>query len=48
MLMKSEVEIKANDWQGALKTLEFAYDLPGVKDASATPPMGKKYSLPFG
>ncbi len=46
MLMKSEVEIKSQDWPNALKTLEQAFDLPGVKD-SAMPP-GKKHSLPFG
>lgn len=46
MLMKSEVEIKSQDWPNALKTLEHAYDLPGVKDSSMPP--GKKYSLPFG
>lgn len=46
MLMKSEVDIKAGDWPGALKTLEQAYDLPGVKDPMATG--GKKLSLPFG
>jgi len=46
MLMKSEVEIKQQDWQNALKTLEFAYELPGVKDPTLPP--GKKYSLPFG
>lgn len=44
--MKSEVEIKSQDWQNALKTLEQAYDLPGVKDPQL--PAGKKYSLPFG
>jgi len=32
MLMKSEVEIKQNDWMNALKTLEQAFDLPIVKD----------------
>lgn len=46
MLMKSEVEIKSQDWPNALKTLEHAYELPGVKDS--TMPPGKKYSLPFG
>lgn len=46
MLMKSEVEIKAHDWPNALKTLEHAYELPGVKDSSV--PVGKKQSLPFG
>jgi hypothetical protein len=51
MLMKSEVEIKAKDWPTALKTLEQAYELPGVRD-----PVGqndpkstvRKLSLPFG
>lgn len=33
MLMKSEVEIKQQDWQNAVKTLEQAFDIPGVKDA---------------
>ena len=46
MLMKSEVEIKSQDWANALKTLEHAYELPGVKDCSMPP--GKKYSLPCG
>ena len=32
MLMRSEVEMKAGDWLNASKTLEQAYDLPGVKD----------------
>ena len=32
MLMKSEVEIKSHDWANALKTLETAFELPGVKD----------------
>ncbi len=35
MLMRSEVEMKQGDWQNALKTLEKAYDLPGVKDPMA-------------
>ena len=43
MLMKSEVEIKSNDWDNALKTLEQAFELPGVRDS--TMPPGKKYSL---
>lgn len=46
MLMKSEVEIKSQDWPNALKTLEHAYELPGVKDTSV--PQVKKQSLPFG
>jgi len=32
MLMKSEVDIKQQDWGTAVKTLEHAFDLPGVKD----------------
>lgn len=32
MLMRSEVEMKSGDWQNALKTLEQAYELPGVRD----------------
>ena len=46
MLMKSEVEIKSGDWLNAQKTLEQAFELPGVKDSSM--PSGKKHSLPFG
>ena len=51
MLMRSEVEMKSGLWQDAAKTLEQAYDLPGVKDSMmAIDPKqgGKKYSLPFG
>ena len=50
MLMKSEVDIKSGDWQTALKTLEQAYELPGVKDIMGAfdNKGGKKYSLPFG
>jgi hypothetical protein len=49
MLMKSEVEMRQNDWPNALKTLEQAYELPGVKDSlSQDVKGGKKYSLPFG
>jgi hypothetical protein len=32
MLMRAEVEMKMGDWPNAVKTLEQAYDLPGVKD----------------
>ena len=46
MLMKSEVELKQHDWLNAQKTLEQAFELPGVKDPQMPP--GKKYSLPFG
>ena len=49
MLMRSEVEIRAEDWENALKTLEQAFDLPGVKDGTLIiDPTEKKYSLPFG
>jgi tetratricopeptide repeat protein 21B len=53
MLMRSEVEMKAGDWVNAAKTLEQAYDLPGVKDGSLPGDSqkaagGKKYSLNFG
>ena len=53
MLMRSEVEMKAGDWVNATKTLEQAYDLPGVKDGSLPgdaqkAASGKKYSLNFG
>jgi hypothetical protein len=34
MLMKSEIEMKAQDWLTAQKTLEQAFELPGVKDPS--------------
>jgi tetratricopeptide (TPR) repeat protein len=50
MLMRSDVEIKGQDWEAALKTLEAAYNLPQVQDPSI--PLanagGKKYSLPYG
>jgi hypothetical protein len=50
MLMRAEVEMKIKDWPNALKTLEAAYDLPGVKDPSVveSKPSKKKYSMPFG
>lgn len=51
MLMRSEVEMKAGNWGEAVKTLEQAYDLPGVKDGmqfNDGKAAGKKYSLPFG
>ena len=32
MLMRSEVEMKQGKWGEAVKTLEQAYELPGVKD----------------
>lgn len=49
MLMRSECEIKAADWEAALGTLESAFKLPQVQDPSATPmKTGKKYSLPYG
>jgi hypothetical protein len=52
MLMKSEVEIKAHDWPNALKTLEQAFELPGVRDPVGSDIKGggggRKLSLPFG
>ncbi len=48
MLMKSEVELKQQDWPNALKTLEHAFDLPGVKDSDPAGSMRNKSSLPFG
>lgn len=52
MLMRSEVEMKSGLWQDAVKTLEQAYELPGVKDQmmgmDPKQAAGKKYSLPFG
>lgn len=35
MLAKGEVELNMKDQAGALATLEAAYEIPGVKDASA-------------
>ena len=49
MLMRSECELKSKDFEAALKTLEAAFNLEQVQDASAQPPSsGKKYSLPYG
>mmetsp|Transcript_13183 Transcript_13183/g.20528 ORF Transcript_13183/g.20528 Transcript_13183/m.20528 type:complete len:174 (+) Transcript_13183:1597-2118(+) len=49
MLMRSDVEIRGEDWEAALKTLEAAYNLPQVQDPSVVvPSLGKKYSLPYG
>lgn len=52
MLMRSEVEMKSGLWQDAVKTLEQAYELPGVKDQmmgmDPKQMASKKYSLPFG
>mmetsp|Transcript_16607 Transcript_16607/g.28284 ORF Transcript_16607/g.28284 Transcript_16607/m.28284 type:complete len:189 (+) Transcript_16607:1584-2150(+) len=51
MLMRSDVEIRGEDWPAALKTLETAYNLPQVQDPSSKPIQsggGKKYSLPYG
>jgi hypothetical protein len=38
MLMRSEVEMKSNLWEDALKTLEAAYKLPQVQDPTADVP----------
>ncbi len=46
MLMRADVEIKQKDFENALKTLEHAFELPGVKDASEAPP--SKGSMPLG
>jgi len=50
--MRSDVELKNEDYENALKTLEAVYNLPQVQDPSApvdTMNMGmKKYSLPYG
>lgn len=44
--------MKAGDWPTAVKTLEQAFELPGVRDIHAMndPKLqsGKKYSLNFG
>lgn len=50
MLMRSDIEMKQENFENALKTLEAAINLPQVQDPSATPmnSSGKKYSLPFG
>ena len=36
MLMKSEVEIKQNDWEEAKKTLEHIFKLPAVQDPNSS------------
>jgi tetratricopeptide repeat protein 21B len=46
LLMRSEVELKAGESAKAMKTLEEAYELPGVTDPSE--PANRKLSLPFG
>jgi len=50
MLMRSDVELKNEDFEAALKTLESVYNLPQVQDPSA--PIDnvgmKKYSIPYG
>lgn len=48
MLMRSEVEIQSKDWDGALKTLDAAFNLPQVQDPTAPAPVGQKCSLPYG
>lgn len=49
MLMRSDVELKSGDFANALKTLEHAFELPGVKDPMGHDPKGgRKSSLPFG
>jgi tetratricopeptide repeat protein 21B len=46
LLMRSEVELRASEYEKALKTLEEAYEVPGVQDPNETPK--RKLSLPFG
>lgn len=50
LLIKAQVDMKMKNYQEALKSLETAFELPGVKDKSAkAKDMGsKKYNLPFG
>ena len=50
LLIKAQVETKMKNYQEALKSLETAYDLPGVKDKNAKfKDLGsKRYNLPFG
>lgn len=50
MLMRSDIEMKQENFPNALKTLEAAIALPQVQDPTAAPAnnSGKKYSLPFG
>lgn len=50
LLIKAQVEIKMKLFQDALKSLETAFNLPGVKDKNAkSKELGsKKYNLPFG
>ena len=52
MLMKSEVEMKAKNWDDAKLTLEHAMKLPIVDDPSSLNESEKakhnKFSLPFG
>jgi len=50
MLMKSEVEIKQENWAEAMGTLEEVLKLPEVQDPGASTIGGKVggFSLPFG
>jgi tetratricopeptide repeat protein 21B len=50
LLIKAQVEIKMGNHSEALKSLETAYDLPGVKDKNSKgKELGsKRYNLPFG
>lgn len=50
LLIKAQVEMKMANYQEAKKTLETAYNLPGVKDKNARgKELGsKRYNLPFG
>jgi len=48
MLMRSEVELKAGEFEKAVATLEEAFNLPGVKDPLPKDQINKKFSLPFG
>lgn len=50
LLIKAQVEKKMGNYQEALKSLETAYELPGVKDknAKAKDLDSKKYNLAFG
>lgn len=50
MLMRSDVELKNQDFENALKTLETVYNLPQVQDPNTPVDTSgqKKYSLPYG
>ena len=50
MLIKAQIEMRAQEWSEAKQTLESAFNLPGVKDGAPQKQSAaqRKYNLPFG